>query len=126
MGGQANMVFANEALPFIKDKRLTGLGVTTAKRSPLAPDLPAIAETLPGYDVTSWYGVFAPVGTPAPIVDKLSAAIAEALKDETVLARIKILGATPVGSNPREFAGYVNAEIKRWGEVIRPMNISLD
>ena len=126
MGGQTNMVFANEALPFIKDKRLIGLGVTTAKRSPLASDLPAISETLPSYDVTSWYGVFAPAGTPQPIIDKLGAAIVEALKDETVLARIKILGATPVGSTPKEFAVYVGSEIKRWGEVIRPMNISLD
>ncbi|GAP38012.1 tripartite tricarboxylate transporter substrate binding protein [Piscinibacter sakaiensis] len=126
MGGQANMVFANEALPFIADKRLQGLAVTTTKRSPLAPTIPAMSETLPGYDVTAWYGLFAPTGTPPAVVDRLAAEVAQVMKDEAVLARLKTLGATPVPTGSKEFTAYVNAEVKRWGEVIRPMNISLD
>lgn len=126
MAGQTNLVFVNEALPFIKDKRLIGLGVTTAKRSPLAPELPALSEILPGYDVTSWYGVFAPPGTPQPIIDRLAAEIAKMMADDDVKAKLAVIGATPVGSSPKEFTTYVNAEIKRWGEVIRPMNITLD
>jgi tripartite-type tricarboxylate transporter receptor subunit TctC len=126
MGGQVSMVFANEALPLINDKRLIGVAVTTPKRSPYAPDLPALGETLAGYDVTSWYGVFAPVGTPDAIVQRVSAEINTILKDEGVRARLKTLGATPTGGTPREFAAYVDSEVKRWGEVIRPMNITLD
>lgn len=126
MGGQANLVIANEALPFIKDKRLIGVAVTTGTRSPLAPDLPAVSEAVPGFDVTSWYGVFAPAGTPAPILERVAAEITEMMKDEAVLARLKQLGATPVGSSPKEFSAYVSAEMARWGTVIKPMNIQLD
>lgn len=126
VGGQTQMVFANEALPFIKDKRLTGLAVTTAQRSPLAPELPALSETLPGYDVTSWYCAFAPAGTPQDIVERMSAAMASIIKDEAVRPRLATLGATPVGSTPREFGNYLNTELKRWGETLKPMNIVLD
>jgi tripartite-type tricarboxylate transporter receptor subunit TctC len=126
VGGQTQMVFANEALPFIKDKRLNGLAVTTAQRSPLAPELPALSETLPGYDVTSWYCAFAPAGTPQDIVDRLSAAMATIIKDEAVRPRLATLGATPVGSTPKEFGSYLNAELKRWGDTLKPMNIILD
>ena len=126
MGGQATMVIANEALPYIKDKRLKGIAVTTATRTPLAPDLPAIAETLPGFDVTSWYGVFAPTDTPQEIVNKISAEIASLLKTPDVQKRLEALGATPVGSSPKEFGEYVNAELKRWETTLKLMNISLD
>ena len=126
MAGQTHMVFANEALPFIKDKRLNGLAVTTAARSPLAPELPALSETLPGYDVTSWYGVFAPAGMPQDIIDRMSAALASIIKDDKVRPRLSSLGATPVGSSPKEFAAYVGSELKRWGDTLRPMNIALD
>ncbi len=126
MGGQATMVIANEALPYIKDKRLKGIAVTTAVRTPLAPDLPTIAETLPGFDVTSWYGVFAPTGTPREIVNKISAEIASILKIPEVEKRLESLGATPVGSSPKEFGDYVNAEMIRWEKALKPMNINLD
>lgn len=126
MGGQATMVIANEALPYIADKRLKGIAVTTPTRTALAPDLPAISETLPGFDVTSWYGVFAPAGTPQEIVNRISAEIAVLLKAPEVLKRLEGLGATAVGSSPKEFGDYVNAELKRWETALKPMNISLD
>jgi tripartite-type tricarboxylate transporter receptor subunit TctC len=117
---------ANEALPYIRDNRLKGLAVTTAQRSPLAPDLPAVSETLPGFDVTSWYGVFAPTGTPPEIVDKVSAEIAALLKSPEVQKKLEGLGAAPVGSSPKEFGTYVNAELKRWEGVIKQLNINFD
>lgn len=126
MGGQANMVIANEALPFINNQRLIGVGVTTGQRSPLAPELPAISETVSGFDVTSWYGVFAPAGTPQPIIDRMAAEISAMLKDEAVMARLKTLGATPVGGTPKDFANYVSAEMAKWGKVIKTLNIQLD
>jgi tripartite-type tricarboxylate transporter receptor subunit TctC len=126
MGGQATLVVANEALPYIKDNRLKGIAVTTATRSPLAPDLPAISETVPGFDVTSWYGVFAPVGTPPEIVERISSEIAKLLKSPQVLKKLEALGATPVASSPKHFTKYVNDELKRWGAAIKPMNINLD
>jgi tripartite-type tricarboxylate transporter receptor subunit TctC len=126
MAGQVSMVFANEALPLIADKRLIGVAVTTSKRTPYAPELPTLGEAVPGFDVTSWYGVFAPVGTPDAIVQRVATEINAVLKDEDVRARLKTLGATPAPGTPREFADYVNAEVKRWGEIIRPMNITLD
>lgn len=126
MGGQANMVIANEALPFINNQRLVGVGVTTGQRSPLAPDLPAISETVSGFDVTSWYGVFAPAGTPQPIIERMAAEISAMLKEEAVQARLKTLGATPVGGTPKEFGNYVNAEMVKWGRVIKTLNIQLD
>lgn len=126
MGGQVAMVFANEALPLINTKRLIGIAVTTKDRSPLAPDLPAISETVPGYDVTAWYGVFAPVGTPQAIVDRVSSEIAAAMKDESVVAQLKNLGATPVVSTPKEFGVFMNEQLKHWAAVIKPMNIFLD
>jgi len=126
MGNQASMVIANEALPFIQDKRLKGVAVTTAKRSPLAPDLAAISETVPGFDVTSWYGVFAPAGTPPEIVERLSTEMAAMLKKPDVQERLRALGADPVGSTPAEFSAYINQELERWGAIIKPMNIQLD
>lgn len=125
IGGQATMVFANEALAFIKDKRLAGIAVTTAARSPLA-DLPAMSETLPGFDVTAWYGVFAPAGTPQPVIDKLSGEIVRIMKSDDTQARLVTLGATAVGSSSKEFQTYVNAELLRWSSVIKQLNVQLD
>lgn len=126
MGGQATVVVANEALPYIRDGRLKGLAVTTAQRSPLAPNLPAVSETVPGFDVTSWYGVFAPKGTPPEIVERISREVAQAMKKPEVMEKLLGLGATPVGSSPMEFKAYVDSELKRWKAAIKPLNISLD
>jgi len=126
IGGQTNLVFVNEALPNINAGLLKGLAVTTPTRSPLAPTLPALAETLPGFDVTAWYGIFAPRGTPAVIVERVSREIAAILAPDDMRKRLAMLGAVPVGSSPAEFKRYVEREVARWGELIRAMNISLD
>ncbi|OZI37890.1 hypothetical protein CAL29_05850 [Bordetella genomosp. 10] len=123
MGGQANMVIANEALAYINDKRLIGVAVTSEHRSSLAPDLPPISDTVPGFDVNSWYGVFAPVGVPQDIIDRVSREASAMLKDKAVLERLKILGATPVGSSPKEFQAFVKSEMTKWGKETRKMDL---
>jgi tripartite-type tricarboxylate transporter receptor subunit TctC len=126
MAGQTSMVFSNELLPFIADKRLIGIGVTSPERSPFTPDIPALRETLPGFDITSWYGLFAPAGTPPAIVQKAAAEVNAMLKEESVRKRLALLSATPVIRTQPEFAAYVSSEFTRWGEILKPMNIKLD
>jgi tripartite-type tricarboxylate transporter receptor subunit TctC len=126
MGGQATFIAINESLPYIRDNRLKGLAVTSNQRSSMAPQLPPASETVPGVALVSWYGVFAPAGTPPEIVTRLSAEIAASLKSKEVLDRLTLLGASPVGSSPKEFADFVSQELVRWEKVIKPLNISLD
>lgn len=126
IGGQVTFVVANEALPYIRDNRIKGLAVTTASRSLLVQELPTVSDTLPGFDVTSWYGVFAPTGTPPEIASKMSSEIAALLKLPDVQKKIEVLGAVPVGSSPDEFSSYINSELKRWETVLKPLNIRLD
>lgn len=123
MGGQANMVIANEALAYINDKRLVGVAVTSEHRSSLAPNLPPIADTVPGFDVNSWYGVFAPVGVPQDIIDRVAREASAMLKDKAVLDRLDILGATPVGSSPKQFQTFVKSELTKWGKLTKEMNL---
>ena len=126
IGGQATFVAANEALPYIKDKRLKGLAVTSPQRSPLAPDLSAVAEVVPGFSMVSWYGVFAPVGTPREVVDKMASAIAAAVKTAAMKERLDTIGATAVGSTPAEFTTFVASDLARWEKIVKPLNIRLD
>jgi tripartite-type tricarboxylate transporter receptor subunit TctC len=126
IGGDVTMIFANESLPFIKDKRLNGIAVTTAARNALAPDLPALSESLPGFDVTSWYGVFAPTGTPPELVERLSVAIGKIMATPDSAARCAALGATPKASSPKEFEAYVASEIDKWSKVVKKLDIVLD
>lgn len=126
MGGQANMVVANEALTYINSGRLIGVAVTSGKRSPLAPDLPAVSETIPEFDVSSWYGMFAPVGVPKEIMDRVASEVAVMMKDKSVLARLNTIGATPVGSSPKEFQEFFGAEMAKWEKVTKKLNIKLD
>lgn len=126
MAGQASFVAGNEALPYIRDKRLKGLAVSSAERSAFAPDLPAVAELQPGFSMVSWFGVFAPAGTPKPVVDQMSQVIAGALKTPAMKERLDALGATPVGSSAAQFNAFVLAELARWERILKPMNIRLD
>ena len=126
MAGEVTFAIANEALPFIKDGRLTGIAVTTPTRSAFVPNIPAVSEFIPKFDVTSWYGVFAPAGTPKDIVDDLASKIQLTLKQPEVIRKLESLGAAPVGSSPREFARYINLELKKWELVIKPLNVSVD
>lgn len=126
IGDHVNMTFANllAVLPQVKAGRVRALAVTSAKRSSAAPDIPTMAEAgLPGYDFTSWFGAFAPAGTPRPIVNKLNAAIVKALKAPEVSAQLSQQGADLVASSPEEFDAYLKSETEKWSKVIKAAGI---
>ena len=117
MSGQLQVMFANitAGLPHMRTHRVRGLAVTGPKRSSQAPELPTVAEAaLPGYAVTSFFGVLVPVGTPGAIIAKLNAEIIKVVHAADVQATLATEGAEAVGSSPEEFAAYIRAEIPRW------------
>jgi tripartite-type tricarboxylate transporter receptor subunit TctC len=100
--------------------------VTSAKRNAALPDIPAIAETVPGYDATGWFGLGAPKGTPQPIINRLSEAVAAALADPQMKARFAELGAEPMPMGPAEFGKFVADDTEKWAKVIHTANIKID
>lgn len=122
VGGQVQLMFDSmpSAMPFIKAGKLRAIAVTTLKRAQALPDLPTIAESgYPGFDIATWYGYWAPKGTPAPIVEKLAAAASQALKKQNVMEQYAAMGAEPVGSTPAEFSKYNQTEMVKWEELVR-------
>ncbi len=113
-------------IPAAKSGKARPYGVTLAKRAPSLPDVPAIGEFVPGYVGDAWHGLFAPAGTPQPIVDKLAADIARVLAMPDIRAKLENIGLEPVGMGPTEFAAVVKNDHAKWGEVIRNANIKLD
>ena len=129
IGGHVSLMFDNlaSALPNIKAGRVRALAVTTLKRSPMVPELPTISESgLRGFDVSTWFGVFAPAGTPNEIVNRLYGEITRVLRTPEMKDRLAILGAEPVGSRPEEFAAFVKAEIPKYAKVIRASGARAD
>lgn len=128
IGNQVSIMFDNlpSSSSHIKAGTLKGLGVTTAARAPSFPDLPTIAETVPGYETYSWNALFAPAGTPPETVQRLNAAALSALKDQTVAARMAEFSASIVGSTPEDLGAHVTAELAKWTPVVKEANISLD
>ncbi|MGG5811857.1 Bug family tripartite tricarboxylate transporter substrate binding protein [Falsiroseomonas sp. CW058] len=128
LSGELPVAFDNlsSVLPFARDGKLRILGVTSLARSPAAPEVPTVAETVPGFESLSWHGLFAPARVPAEIVERLQREAAAALATPAVATRFRELGITPVGSRPEEFRGFVAAETQRWGEVARRAGIRLD
>ena len=127
-GQGADIIFENlaPALPHIKAGKLRALGVTSEKRSSALPEVPAIAETLPGFGIVSWQAIFAPAGVPKPIVDRLSAEMIKAVQDPEVNAKLVAQGIEPGGMSPAELAAFQKAEIDKWAKVIRAGNIKVD
>jgi tripartite-type tricarboxylate transporter receptor subunit TctC len=128
IGGQTSLLFATmpTVLPHVKSGRLNAIAVTGAKRSPAAPELPAIAETLPGYDVTNWVGAFAPAGTPRDIVSKLHAEIVRVMQAPDIQKRLLTEGAKFTPLSPEQFGGFVKSEIAKWAKVIQEAGIRVD
>ena len=128
VAGQVQLSMPNvlTALPQIKGGKLRGLGVTSAKRATGLPDIPAIAETVPGYEAIQWYGLLAPAGTPREIVNKVQAETARILVLPEVKARLAADGADAVGNRPEEFAAYIRTEIAKWGKVVKAGGIKLE
>jgi len=129
VGGQIQLMFDNLAssLGQIKAGRVKALAVTTAKRTSLAPDLPTISESgLPGFDISTWFGVFVPAKTPQPIVDKLHAELIRALAMPDVREAMIKLGAEPVGSSPQEFAAYIKSEADKYAKLVKASGAKAD
>lgn len=127
IGGQADLAFDSLVIaqPLIKAGKLRALAVTGPKRSPAAPDIPTVAETVPGYAMTSWIGVFAPAGTPRPIVDRLQQEIARALADPRVREQLVSQAADPVASKPDDFARFTADETEKWAPVVKASGASV-
>jgi tripartite-type tricarboxylate transporter receptor subunit TctC len=128
LAGQIQAVFSPlvEVLPYIESGKLRPLAVTTLKRSPRLPNVPAVAEVLPGYEVVLWNGVFAPAGTPPEIIAKLSAGIRKVLQDPAVRKTLADQGSTPVGNTPAEFKQVLAAEIEKWGKLVKLSGARVD
>jgi len=127
LAGEVDVLFPSlaSAIEYIKSGRLRGLAVTSAARSEAMPDLPSIAETVPGYEISTWYGVGAPKGTPAGVIDKLNAAINAALADAALKARFAELGDTPMPMTPAEFGQLVAADTEKLTKVVRFAGIKI-
>ena len=128
LAGQIQAVFAPlvEVLPFIDGGKLRALAVTTQERSARLPDVPAVREALPGYEVVLWNGVFAPAGTPAQVTDKLASAIRAVTRDASVRKILADQGSIPVGSDPASFKKVVDSEIEKWGKLVQVSGASTD
>lgn len=126
IAGHVNMIFDGMAtsLPHVRGGRLRAVAVATARRASAMPDLPTVAESgLPGFDVGSWFGLLAPAGTPAPVVERINAEVRTALGREAVRKLIADAGLEAVPCSPQEFATMMRAETQRWTELIRETGI---
>ena len=128
LSGQMQAIFGvmPASLGYIRDGRLRPLGVTSAKRQALLPDVPAIAEFLPGYEASGWYGVAAPRDTPLEIVDRLNKEINAGLADPRTKQRLADLGCLIFGGSPADFAKFVGAEIERWTKVVQAAGLKAE
>ena len=121
LGGQVQMMFIelSTVIGQIKSGKLRALAVGSEDRNRFLPDVPAMAEVLPGYQASTWFGMVAPAGTPAPIVSQLSAAVSAAIREPDVAKRFADMSANAVGDTPAEMATFLHQERERWGKVIR-------
>ena len=128
IGGSIQLMFDNmpSALPMAKEGKIRAIAVTTAKRSPAAPEIPTVAETLPGFEATTWFALFAPAGTPRPIIDRLHAETVRIFKLPEVQERLAKLGLEPIVSSPDELARYQASEIVKWSKVVKESGASAE
>ncbi len=128
LGGRVDLMFDNitASLPQARAGLVQALGVTTAQRSPSAPELAPIADTVPGFDVSSWFALFAPAKTPAAIVERMSRDARTALADPAVREKFAALAAEPVGSTPKELEDFFARERDTWGKIIREAGLSAE
>src|SRR5262249_25184448 len=128
LSGQVQVVFGtiSSCLQYIRGGMLRALAVTTATRSDVLPDVPTLAEFVPGYEATQWYGVGAPKHTPAEVIDKLNKEIGAVAADPVIKARFVSLGVDPMSMPPAAFGKFVVDEAERWGEVIRAANLNAE
>jgi len=109
---------------YLKSGQLRGIAVSTRRRSALQPELPAIVELFPDYEINSWYGLMAPAGTPKAIIDKLQAEIANIVKLPDVVRQLEGLGLAPEGTTPRRYAEQIQADLARWREGVKAAGLT--
>jgi tripartite-type tricarboxylate transporter receptor subunit TctC len=128
LGGQVPMSINNgpESVGQLAAGSVRALAVTTAKRASFLPDVPSMAETVPGYDTEVWWGLLGPAGMPPDVVAKLSHDFVAALNTEAVKARLTQLGATPIGSSPQQFDAKIHADYEKWGPIIKAAGIKAE
>jgi tripartite-type tricarboxylate transporter receptor subunit TctC len=128
LGGQVQLTFDNmpSSIEHIKAGKLRALAVTTATRSPELPDVPTVADTVPGYEASAFFGLGVPKGTPKEIVDKINTLVNEALKDPKMLAKLKDLGGIPMPGTAAEFGKIVASETAKWEKVVHAANLSVE
>lgn len=128
MGGQisAQFIGLSVAIPFIKSGKLRALAVTSSKPSSVAPDIPTVGETVPGYELDAWFGVLGPGGMPEPLVQRLQQAIAKILHSPDFKEHLVSLGAEPVGSSPLKFATYIKSEISKYAQIVKTTGIQAE
>jgi tripartite-type tricarboxylate transporter receptor subunit TctC len=128
VSGKVDVLFDSlpSGMPHVKDGRLRALGVTSLKRSPLVPELPAIAEIVPGYESVTWFGMFGPKGLPADMVSKLNTAVNQTLADPEVKDKLSRLGIDPVGGSPADFTAMLTRESVKWRKIIVDRKITAD
>ena len=129
LGGHVPVMFDNmpSALPHVKAGKLRALAVSTLKRSPVAPEIPTVAESgLPGFEVSVWFAVLAPAATPKAIVDRLNQILVKALQAPDVRERLLTQGAEPVGNTPEQFTDLMKRDLVKWAKVVKAADIRLD
>lgn len=129
LGNQVAIMFDNmpSAIGHVRSGKLVPLAVTTAERSPELPDVPTIAEAgVPGYEATSWFGLYVTAGTPEPVVAKLHAALTKSLQDPKLVKKFAEQGSTAYSETPEEFAAFMASETQKWAEVVKSSGASLD
>ena len=126
LGNTLAFAFINVAgvLPQVQSGRLRAIAVSTAQRSSLLPELPTVAETIPGFEVNSWYGIMAPHGTPRPIIDLWHREVAKALKSPDVIEKLKQNGLDPRGTTPAEHTAHIRDELDRWAKVVKAAKVT--
>ncbi len=128
ISGQLALMFlpAPVALPHVREKKINAIAVTSGRRSAAYPGVPAVAETVPGFEANTWYGMMVPAKTPQPVVDRLHRDITAALKAPAVSERLSSLGSHLVGGTPAEFGAHIRSEIAKWGKVIRAAGVVVE
>ncbi len=128
LGGQLQLMFSPlpPSIGYVRTGRLRALAVTTASRSQALPDVPIIADTVPGYEASAWYGIIAPVHTPPDVVNRLNAEINAGLADARLRARMIEIGSVPFSQSPAEFGKFLAAETGKWAAVVRTANIKAE
>ena len=128
VAGHVDMAFDN--IPTVSQQASGGnvraLAVTSLERAPLMPDIPPMADFLPGFEATSWHGLFAPAGTPPEIVNKLSGEVQRIMKLPAMQEKLQGMGAKPIGNTPEEFAQFIAAERAKWAQVIKDANVTIE